>query len=227
MERLSATIDTKLLAKSDEAMEAFRGCYAKTHLNLLHSLVTGEAAEDGEGEYDVTQASERTAPLIEFAPGHERYAGDDGDAHHEAGFDAYVTGVVYLGVKAAIATVGGSFCPPRRWRGLVTRLGPSFHIIFLFYLFFFFFFFFFFFCVQRTSHDVDALIGTLTSKVTMVSLAGHPTSYCVDLCFCCSPWSFQQVAHFSHLNEYMDLRGEEEESVNIQSAFELIFTPKV
>lgn len=46
--------------------------------------------------------------LIAMAPGFDRYLKDE-ESHHEAGYDAYMTGVIYLGFVKYITEAEGRY----------------------------------------------------------------------------------------------------------------------
>ncbi|KAI8146903.1 ribonuclease H-like domain-containing protein [Fennellomyces sp. T-0311] len=71
--------DTKYLA---EFHPHLKQCFSSTVLGSLYNTVYSELSE---GEIS-----------IQFADGYDRYA-DDQEAQHEAGYDAYMTGAIYVG----------------------------------------------------------------------------------------------------------------------------------
>ncbi|KAG1053322.1 hypothetical protein G6F43_004593 [Rhizopus delemar] len=72
-------VDTKYLA---EYHPLLKGCFNTTVLGSLYNTVFDELKEAGQE--------------ITMAPGFERYTGEGNNTEHEAGYDAYMTGVIYL-----------------------------------------------------------------------------------------------------------------------------------
>lgn len=57
-------------------------------------------------ENDLWLVSSTHMGLIAMAPGFDRYLKDE-ESHHEAGYDAYMTGVIYLGFVKYITEAEG------------------------------------------------------------------------------------------------------------------------
>ncbi|CEP08008.1 hypothetical protein [Parasitella parasitica] len=78
-------VDTKYLA---EYHPTLKGCFDSSVLGSLFNTVNEELKEAGQD--------------IVMAEGFDRYTGSGNDVEHEAGYDAYMTGVIYLAFIAFI-----------------------------------------------------------------------------------------------------------------------------
>ncbi|KAG1447526.1 hypothetical protein G6F56_009234 [Rhizopus delemar] len=78
-------VDTKYLAQYHPLLQ---NCFTSTALGSLYNTVSDELKTSGRA--------------VSMAPGFDRYTKDDNKTEHEAGYDAYMTGVIYLALALFI-----------------------------------------------------------------------------------------------------------------------------
>jgi len=115
-----AHLTTKCIGKQSDDVEQFRKCLKSSfysiidtkHLLYNHSALRKRFPRNGLGMvYEATVSDEdfrRTNPEVVFPHAFERYAKKttkNDTFHHEAGYDALMTGLVYARIVAAEATI--------------------------------------------------------------------------------------------------------------------------